>query len=212
MTLLPRVTSSKWSQGDVETLLCKLKVSHVHRWCFTGKKWDSRQERWQLMNSVSQREWDKDEKIDRDKKMYEYKSTARWGEAAWVERDQIELKVWNEPKATKPKKQEQLDQSEIGILSRRWSPVPSLPFIPEECRHLLPHPLSCLTVLRSYHHVSTLLHSFPIHTHSNICKHTSTKAHMYINLSGSLALPSISKHLLEYVHAMHTQVFAAVLK
>lgn len=41
------------------------------------------------------------EDTDGDKKMYEYKSTARWGEATRVERDQIELKVLNKPKATK---------------------------------------------------------------------------------------------------------------
>ncbi len=36
-----------------------------------------------------------------DKKMCEYKSTARWGEAARVEKHQIEFKVWKEPKAMK---------------------------------------------------------------------------------------------------------------
>lgn len=41
------------------------------------------------------------EDTGRDKKMYEYKSTARWGDAARAEKDQIEPKVWNEMKATK---------------------------------------------------------------------------------------------------------------
>lgn len=55
------------------------------------KKWDCSQERCQLMNSETR--W---EDTDRDKKMYEYKSMARWGEAAWVERDQMELNAWIE--------------------------------------------------------------------------------------------------------------------
>lgn len=109
------------------------------------------------------------EDTDGDKKMYEYKSTARWGEAARVERDQIELKVWNESKLQKPEKQEQLDQSEIGIQSWRRSPVPCLPFIPGACRHLLPHPLSCLRISTKI--LSSCLHpmySFPIHRQDHL--------------------------------------------
>lgn len=67
----------------------------------------------------------------------------RWCGTGW---DQINRKCGTSQKRQKPEKQEQLDQSEIGIQSWRWSPLPSLPFIPGERRHLLPHPLSCLTI------------------------------------------------------------------
>lgn len=130
------------------------------------------------------------EDIDGDKKMYEYKSKARWGEAAlgWERSDRIE--VWNELKAT--------NAGETRTVRSEWDwdsilemiPCSFPALYPRGCRHLLPHPVSCLTmstkILSSRLHP---MHSFSIHTHtySGICKHRSTKTCMFITLPGSLS-------------------------
>lgn len=38
MAALPKLTFSKWNQGDGETLLCKLNVSDFSHWCLARKK------------------------------------------------------------------------------------------------------------------------------------------------------------------------------
>lgn len=120
-------------------------------------------DRWQLMNPVSQREWDEDEEIQTGiRKCMNTKAQQDDVRHHRLREIRYNWKCGTSRKWQKPEKQEQLDHSEIRIQSWRWSPVPSLSFIPEECHHLLPHPLSCLMIstkiLSSCLH---LIHSFP---------------------------------------------------
>lgn len=172
MALLPKLTSSKWSRIDVETLLRKAKmstddVSHTNARLQPGEVAVDEL----CITEGMRRGW---EDTDGDKKMYEYKSTARWGEAAWAERDLIELKVWNEPEATNARETRTVRSEWDWDSILEMIPCSIHALYPRGCRHLLPHPLSCLTI--STEILSSCLHpmhSLPIHTqwHLQTYKH-----------------------------------------
>lgn len=126
-----------------------------------------------------------------------------------VENDQIELKVWNEAKATKARgtrtvRSERDWQSTLEMILCSF-----LALIPRECHYLLPHPPSYLTI--STQILSPSLHVIHSLTHRNICRHTSTKTCMYMTLSHCLPFSSISKYFLQYARATHKHTVAAVL-
>lgn len=144
---------------------------------FHTQKWDCSQERWQLMNSgITEGMRQRWEDTDRDKKMYEYKGAARWGEAARVERDQREFKVWNEPKATKARETRTVrSERDWDSILEMILPCPLSRGSVATCYHI--HFPVWRSVPRSYHPISTLYTASP-YTHRSVCKHTSM--HVYI--------------------------------